>query len=129
MIKLTISHAIAQSVKLTLFEELIDTAIASMTHIPNIMAETGKIHLRRKEINMKIGQLFIMRINVNLVSNVLGKKYNYSFLLFFFPLSGNLKLLYFLFFVVYNMRIMPLTSHFFLSLSLSFFRYTGNILV
>ncbi|KAJ3050681.1 hypothetical protein HK102_012223, partial [Quaeritorhiza haematococci] len=72
MIKLTISHAIAQSVKVTLFEGLIETTIDSTKHIPEILAETGKIHMSRKAINKKIGQLFIMRINVNLVSNVLG---------------------------------------------------------
>ncbi|KAJ3289689.1 hypothetical protein HK104_007291 [Borealophlyctis nickersoniae] len=71
MIKLTISHAIAQSVKLALFEGLIETTIESTKHIPQIMAATGKIHMSRKAINKKIGQLFIMRINVNLVSNVL----------------------------------------------------------
>jgi uncharacterized Rmd1/YagE family protein len=35
------------------------------------MAADGKIQMSRKAINQKIGQLFIMRINVNLVSNVL----------------------------------------------------------
>ncbi|KAJ3197156.1 hypothetical protein HK101_005673 [Irineochytrium annulatum] len=71
MVKLTISHAFAQSVKLTLFEGLIEETIESTKSIPTIMAETGKIHMPRKAINQKIGQLFIMRINVNLVSNVL----------------------------------------------------------
>ncbi|KAI9102496.1 hypothetical protein DFS34DRAFT_577083 [Phlyctochytrium arcticum] len=71
MIKLTISHAIAQSVKLALFEGLIEETIESTKHVPQILAETGKIHMSRKSVNKKIGQLFIMRINVNLVSNVL----------------------------------------------------------
>ena len=71
MLKVTISHAIAQSVKLTLFEGLIEETIDSTKHVPQIMAEEGKIHMSRKAINQKIGQLFIMRINVNLVSNVL----------------------------------------------------------
>lgn len=71
MIRLTISHAIAQSVKLVLFEGLVDDTIDSMRHVPLILAETGKIHMTRKQVNKKIAQLFIMRINVNLVSNVL----------------------------------------------------------
>ncbi|TPX67419.1 hypothetical protein SpCBS45565_g03807 [Spizellomyces sp. 'palustris'] len=71
MIKLTISHAIAQSVKLALFEGLIEETIESTKHVPQILAETGKIRMSRKSVNKKIGQLFIMRINVNLVSNVL----------------------------------------------------------
>ncbi|KAJ3251530.1 hypothetical protein HK103_002276, partial [Boothiomyces macroporosus] len=71
MLKITISHAIAQSVKLTLFEGLIEETIESTKHIPRKMAKDGKIHMSRMAINQKIGQLFIMRINVNLVSNVL----------------------------------------------------------
>eukprot|EP00842_Homolaphlyctis_polyrhiza_P003042 jgi/Hompol1/3739/HPOL_003334-RA len=71
MLKITISHAIAQSVKLTLFEGLVEETIENTKHVPQIMAEEGKIHMTRKAINQKIGHLFIMRINVNLVSNVL----------------------------------------------------------
>ncbi|RIA92825.1 hypothetical protein C1645_820125 [Glomus cerebriforme] len=71
MIKLTISHAIAQSVKMTLFEGLIEETIEATKHIPQTMAETGKVQMSRSAITKKIGQLFIMRINVNLVSNIL----------------------------------------------------------
>ncbi|KAI8909081.1 hypothetical protein EDD86DRAFT_191224 [Gorgonomyces haynaldii] len=71
MLKITISHAIAQSVKLTLFENKVEETIDDTKHIPQIMAEDGKINMSRTAINQKIGQLFIMRINVNLVSNVL----------------------------------------------------------
>ncbi|KAF9438130.1 hypothetical protein BGZ76_009585 [Entomortierella beljakovae] len=71
MIKLTISHAIAQSVKMTLFEGLIENTINATKNIPQTMAETGKVPMSRTAISKKIGQLFIMRINVNLVSNIL----------------------------------------------------------
>ncbi|KAF9953410.1 hypothetical protein BGZ72_005453 [Mortierella alpina] len=71
MIKLTISHAIAQSVKMTLFEGLIENTINATKNIPQTMAETGKVPMSRTQITKKIGQLFIMRINVNLVSNIL----------------------------------------------------------
>ncbi|CAO0793415.1 unnamed protein product [Mucor circinelloides] len=69
--KLTISHAIAQSVKMTLFERLIDDTINDTKYIPQVMAESGNIHMSRTAITKKMGQLFIMRINVNLVSNIL----------------------------------------------------------
>lgn len=59
MLKITISHAIAQSVKLTLFEGLIEETIESTRHIPRKMARDGKIHMSRKAINQKIGQLFM----------------------------------------------------------------------
>lgn len=75
MIKITISHAIAQSVKLTVFEGRIEETIENTKHVPVVMAREGKIHMSRIAINKKIGQLFIMRINVNLVSNVLGTTY------------------------------------------------------
>ncbi|KAI8584718.1 hypothetical protein K450DRAFT_217673 [Umbelopsis ramanniana AG] len=71
LVKLTISHAIAQSVKMTLFERLIDDTINETKYIPQVMAESGKVHMSRVAITKKIGQLFIMRINVNLVSNIL----------------------------------------------------------
>ncbi|KAK4516045.1 uncharacterized protein ATC70_011006 [Mucor velutinosus] len=71
LIKLTIAHAIAQSVKMTLFERLIDDTINETKYIPQVMAESGNIQMSRTAITKKIGQLFIMRINVNLVSNIL----------------------------------------------------------
>ncbi|KAF7721938.1 hypothetical protein EC973_003926 [Apophysomyces ossiformis] len=71
LVKMTIAHAIAQSVKMTLFERLIDDTINETKYIPQVMAESGNIQMSRKSITKKIGQLFIMRINVNLVSNIL----------------------------------------------------------
>lgn len=44
---MTISHAIAQSVKMTLFERLIDDTINETKYIPQVMAESGKVHMSR----------------------------------------------------------------------------------
>ncbi|KAI9229493.1 MAG: hypothetical protein DHS80DRAFT_13820 [Piptocephalis tieghemiana] len=71
MTKLAISHAIAQSTKLALFERLAELRIEQTAVIPQEMASTGTVHMSRKDITKLIGQLFIVRINVNLVSNVL----------------------------------------------------------
>lgn len=60
MLKITISHAVAQSVKLTLFEGLIEETIESTRHIPRKMAKDGKIRMSRKAINQKIGQVRLM---------------------------------------------------------------------
>jgi hypothetical protein len=49
MVKLTISHAIAQSVKMTLFEGLIENTINATKNIPQTMAETGKVPMSRYE--------------------------------------------------------------------------------
>lgn len=71
MIKLSISHAISQSVKISLFEELVDNTIEATKDIPEMIAETGKVHMTRKEIMMSVGELFILRININLQGSVL----------------------------------------------------------
>lgn len=71
MTKLAISHALAQSVKTSLFEELVDNTIETCKDIPTQIALTGKIALTRQEINMQIGELFILRINIHLNGSVL----------------------------------------------------------
>ncbi|KAJ2721473.1 sporulation protein rmd1 [Coemansia sp. Benny D115] len=71
MAKLAISHAIAQATKLSLYEGLVDETIEATRHIPQRMAESGTVEMTRKGLIKKIGQLFIMRVNVNLVSNIL----------------------------------------------------------
>lgn len=71
MTKLAISHALAQSVKTSLFEELVDNTIEACKDIPGQIATTGKIALSRTQINMQIGELFILRINMHLNGSVL----------------------------------------------------------
>ncbi|ODV92368.1 hypothetical protein CANCADRAFT_30539 [Tortispora caseinolytica NRRL Y-17796] len=71
MTKLSISHAIAQSVKISLFEELVDDTIEDTQALPQEIAVSGKIHMSRKKIMMWIGELFILRINVNLHGSIL----------------------------------------------------------
>ncbi|KAK1828452.1 hypothetical protein QBC39DRAFT_374686 [Podospora conica] len=71
MTKLAISHALAQSVKTSLFEELIASTIDTCKDIPTQIALTGKIDLSRTQINMQIGELFILRINIHLNGSVL----------------------------------------------------------
>ncbi|TIC34510.1 initiation factor 2 [Wallemia mellicola] len=69
--KLALSHALAQSVKISLFEELISATIEQTKDIPQDIAASGKIGMPRKAIMMQIGQLFILRMNINLVGSVL----------------------------------------------------------
>jgi uncharacterized Rmd1/YagE family protein len=71
MIKLSISHAIAQSVKISLFEELVDNTIDATQDFPQEIALTGKINMNRKNIIKSIGELFILRININLHGSIL----------------------------------------------------------
>ncbi|KAG8889471.1 hypothetical protein FRB98_004156 [Tulasnella sp. 332] len=69
--KLALSHALAQSVKISLFEELISNTIDQTKDIPEVISETGKIGMPHKEIMQQIGRLFILRMNINLVGSVL----------------------------------------------------------
>ncbi|KAJ7237314.1 hypothetical protein B0H12DRAFT_1026351 [Mycena haematopus] len=71
MTKLSLSHAISQSVKISLFENLISSTIEETKDIPEIIATTGKVGMPHKEIMQKIGQLFLLRTNINTVGSVL----------------------------------------------------------
>ncbi|KKY23832.1 putative family protein [Phaeomoniella chlamydospora] len=71
MIKLAISHALAQSVKTSLFEDLVSTTIETCAPLPALIAETGSVNLTRRELNMQVGELFILRINIHLQGSVL----------------------------------------------------------
>ncbi|KAH8101823.1 DUF155-domain-containing protein [Cristinia sonorae] len=96
MTKLSLSHALSQSVKISLFEELISSTIDETKDIPEIISETGKIGIPHKgsyidlpssapsrsnkpypitslllEIMRKIGELFLLRTNINSVGSVL----------------------------------------------------------
>lgn len=69
--KLSISYAIAQSVKLETFETSIQKTFNSTKHLPEDLASKGKILLSRREIRRKTGQLFIERSSINLHLDVL----------------------------------------------------------
>ena len=69
--KLAISYALAQCVKLTIFEQTIDLTITSTTYLAEDLAKKGKISLTRKEISQKIGELFIERNSINIHSDIL----------------------------------------------------------
>ncbi|KAF2204285.1 sporulation protein-like protein RMD1 [Delitschia confertaspora ATCC 74209] len=71
MTKLAISHALSQSVKTSLFEDLVDNTIDETKDIPAQIAQSGKIDLNKKQINMQIGELFILRISIHLQGSVL----------------------------------------------------------
>lgn len=69
--KLSISYGIAQSVKLTIFEEMIQKTIEHTKYLPTSMAKHGKIALSRKEISQKMGEIFIERNFINLHAEIL----------------------------------------------------------
>lgn len=72
LIKLAISNGLAQSIKLTTFEEAVDKTIKSTDTIPQDLAGKGRIALSRKEISRQMGKLFIVRNSINLNTEFLG---------------------------------------------------------
>ena len=71
-IKLSISHALAQSTKLCVFEERVLEIVNNTRDLPETLAETGQIKLPRKDIAKLIGRVFLQKSAVNLLSTVLG---------------------------------------------------------
>lgn len=69
--KLAISHGLAQSVKLTTFEDTIQGTIDKTKYLPEDLSIKGKISMSRKEISRKMGELFIERNFINLHSDIL----------------------------------------------------------
>ncbi|KAF9763375.1 Sporulation protein RMD1 [Nosema granulosis] len=71
--KLVISIAIAQSVKLDFYENLVDCTIELVKDLPEEVEKEGKVSKTRKEILKVIGRLHRLRISLNLVSNILDE--------------------------------------------------------
>lgn len=71
MVKLTISHAIAQSTKLCFFEERMSETMQDAQHVPKRLALTGELNMTRTEIVKILGRLFKSRVDINLSSNIL----------------------------------------------------------
>ncbi len=69
--KLAISHGLAQSVKLVIFEETIQKTVAHSQLISTQLIKRGKIPLSRKEISRKMGEMFLERSSINLHTEVL----------------------------------------------------------
>ncbi len=66
-----ISHGLAQSVKLGVFESTVQKTYNTTKHIPESIAEEGRIPLSLKQIRKMMGRLFIERSSINLYSDIL----------------------------------------------------------
>ncbi len=69
--KLSLSHALAQSTTLSVFEANIASLIRRTKHLPEELADTGKISKSDTEISKLMGELFVEKNKVNLHSDVL----------------------------------------------------------
>ena len=70
-VKLSMSHAFAQSVKLNILENSVSDLLDKTSHIHKELAVRGKVSLSKKEIAKQIGMLFNERYSVNLHSDIL----------------------------------------------------------
>ena len=66
MIKLAISHAIAQSTKLGFFEEAMVGQMEAAKDVPGKLAKTGELGMKREDVIKLMGGLFKSRVDVNL---------------------------------------------------------------
>ncbi|GAW79710.1 hypothetical protein, conserved [Plasmodium gonderi] len=69
--KLSYSYAFSQSVKLSYFEKVVDDTIDKTKKIPECLARTGKIQLKKNDISKKIGELFVNRFYINMNTDML----------------------------------------------------------
>lgn len=66
------SHAIAQSVKLAIWEALLDQYIESVGWVTTSMKSGAEISLTRDQVFRKTGELYELKHNINLESDLLG---------------------------------------------------------
>jgi uncharacterized Rmd1/YagE family protein len=66
MIKLAISHGIAQSTKLCFFEEAMAKEMTAAKDVPRRLAVSGNLGMKRDEVFRILGRLFKSRVEVNL---------------------------------------------------------------
>lgn len=69
--QIAVSHALAQSAKLAVFEDRLSITVDGIIHIPEQLATKGKVAMTGKDIAMLSGRLFLQRSAVNLLSSVL----------------------------------------------------------
>lgn len=70
-VKLSMSHALAQSVKLNVLEISVSDLLVKTSPIQQELANTGRVSLSKKEISKQIGILFNERYSINLHSDIL----------------------------------------------------------
>jgi hypothetical protein len=78
--RLSISYALATSVKLGSFEVGIERTIQDSRYIPEELASFGKISLSKHEVSCKIGELYMQKSSVNLMYDILDSLYFRSIL-------------------------------------------------
>lgn len=71
LVKLSVSHALAQSVKLNELEESVITLLKQTKPIQKELAKTGSVSLSKSQLSKQLGKLFNARYSINLHSDIL----------------------------------------------------------
>ncbi|MBD3841135.1 MAG: RMD1 family protein [Campylobacterales bacterium] len=69
--KIAISATLAQNIVLHNFESKVESTIVASSSIPKYLAKHGKIGLSKKQIAKKIGELFLVKSDINLQYDLL----------------------------------------------------------
>eukprot|EP00798_Chlamydomonas_sp_ICE-L_P017566 gene17566-23889_t len=71
LVKLAITHALAQSSKLSVYENRIGELVEDVRYLPEALAEHGEIQMPRKQMAQLMGRVFLQKSAVNLLSTTL----------------------------------------------------------
>lgn len=71
LLKMSVSHAIAQSTKLSVYEFRVVAIVEETKDLPEILAASGKVKMSRKKIAQLMGRVFLERCNLSLSSSAL----------------------------------------------------------
>mmetsp|Transcript_22848 Transcript_22848/g.58202 ORF Transcript_22848/g.58202 Transcript_22848/m.58202 type:complete len:461 (-) Transcript_22848:496-1878(-) len=69
--KLAVSYALAQSTKLSVYEQRVVDIVLETKNLPEALAERGEVDIAATDIAKLIGKVFIQKSAVNLLSSVL----------------------------------------------------------
>jgi len=68
---LSLSFGLAQSAKLQVYEEAIDQLVEETQVLPKHLADSGSIHMSKRELKQHLGKLLTARYSVSLLSDIL----------------------------------------------------------
>ncbi|RSH95283.1 hypothetical protein EHS25_000370 [Saitozyma podzolica] len=71
LFKLSLSHALAQSTKLSVYEATMQESLSLTSSFPKELSTTGHLQLNRREALKMTGRLFKLRMDVNLIGGIL----------------------------------------------------------
>ncbi len=69
--RMSVSFAIAQSTVLAIFEARVERKVEDYRYIPEALAASGKVQLTERQLGTMIGEVFVIRHDVNLHTEIL----------------------------------------------------------